>query len=113
MAIYPLHRAFGVQRVFAASYQAVSGTGARAIAELEQQVALPPKCPADRSLSAPDRLQRAAARRFISRKRLHQRRNENAERRPPHHASPGISRLGHLRARSGVSRAFGGGHRGI
>jgi len=38
MAIYPLHRAFGVQRVFAASYQAVSGTGARAIAELEQQV---------------------------------------------------------------------------
>lgn len=38
MAIYPLHRAFGVQRVFAASYQAVSGSGARAIAELEDQV---------------------------------------------------------------------------
>ena len=38
MAIYPLHRAFGVQRVFAASYQAVSGSGARAIAELEEQV---------------------------------------------------------------------------
>ena len=31
MAIYPLHRAFGVRRVFAASYQAVSGSGARAI----------------------------------------------------------------------------------
>ena len=30
MAIYPLHRAFGVRRVFAASYQAVSGSGARA-----------------------------------------------------------------------------------
>ena len=27
MAIYPLHRAFGVRRVFAASYQAVSGSG--------------------------------------------------------------------------------------
>jgi aspartate-semialdehyde dehydrogenase len=38
MAIYPLHRAFGVQRVFAASYQAVSGSGARAIEELRQQV---------------------------------------------------------------------------
>lgn len=38
MAIYPLHRAFGVSRVIAASYQAVSGTGARAIAELKQQV---------------------------------------------------------------------------
>jgi aspartate-semialdehyde dehydrogenase len=38
MAIYPLHRAFGVRRVIAASYQAVSGTGARAIAELKQQV---------------------------------------------------------------------------
>ncbi|PYI76990.1 MAG: aspartate-semialdehyde dehydrogenase [Verrucomicrobia bacterium] len=38
MAIYPLHRVFNVQRVFAASYQAVSGSGARAIAELQQQV---------------------------------------------------------------------------
>ena len=38
MAIYPLHRVFNVQRVFAASYQAVSGSGARAIAELEQQI---------------------------------------------------------------------------
>jgi len=38
MAIYPLHRAFGVRRVFAASYQAVSGSGARAINELKKQV---------------------------------------------------------------------------
>ena len=38
MALYPLHRAFGVRRVFAASYQAVSGSGARAIAELKEQV---------------------------------------------------------------------------
>jgi aspartate-semialdehyde dehydrogenase len=38
MAIYPLHLAFGVGRVFAASYQAVSGTGARAITELKEQV---------------------------------------------------------------------------
>ena len=38
MALYPLHRAFHVRRVFAASYQAVSGSGARAIAELEGQI---------------------------------------------------------------------------
>jgi aspartate-semialdehyde dehydrogenase len=38
MAIYPLHRAFGVRRVVAASYQAVSGSGARAIKELASQV---------------------------------------------------------------------------
>src|SRR5437879_6264374 len=38
MAIYPLHRVFTVRRVFAASYQAVSGSGARAINGLRQQV---------------------------------------------------------------------------
>jgi aspartate-semialdehyde dehydrogenase len=38
MALYPLHRAFGVRRVIAASYQAVSGSGARAIHELRSQV---------------------------------------------------------------------------
>ena len=38
MALYPLHRVFGLRRVFAASYQAVSGSGARAIDELSQQV---------------------------------------------------------------------------
>jgi aspartate-semialdehyde dehydrogenase len=40
MALYPLHRAFRVRRIFAASYQAVSGSGARAIAELKEQIAL-------------------------------------------------------------------------
>ena len=38
MALYPLHQAFGVKRVFASSYQAVSGTGAKAVEELEHQV---------------------------------------------------------------------------
>jgi aspartate-semialdehyde dehydrogenase len=37
MALYPLHRVFGVRRIFAASYQAVSGSGTRAIDELKQQ----------------------------------------------------------------------------
>lgn len=38
MALYPLHAAFQVSRIIAASYQAVSGTGAKAIEELKQQV---------------------------------------------------------------------------
>jgi aspartate-semialdehyde dehydrogenase len=38
MALYPLHRAFGVRRVVASSYQAVSGSGTRAINELRSQV---------------------------------------------------------------------------
>jgi aspartate-semialdehyde dehydrogenase len=37
MALYPLHRAFCVRRVIAASYQAVSGAGAKAIHELSDQ----------------------------------------------------------------------------
>lgn len=39
MALNPLHRAFGVKKVIASSYQAVSGTGAQAIEELRNQVA--------------------------------------------------------------------------
>ncbi|HZO84439.1 MAG TPA: aspartate-semialdehyde dehydrogenase [Verrucomicrobiae bacterium] len=38
MALYPLHQAFYVRRIFASSYQAVSGTGAKAIEELQRQV---------------------------------------------------------------------------
>ncbi|MEM6911747.1 MAG: aspartate-semialdehyde dehydrogenase [Verrucomicrobiota bacterium] len=38
MALAPLHRAFGVKQVIASSYQAVSGSGAKGIAELESQI---------------------------------------------------------------------------
>jgi aspartate-semialdehyde dehydrogenase len=38
MAVYPLHQAFGLKRFIASTYQAVSGTGAAAITELENQV---------------------------------------------------------------------------
>ena len=37
MALYPLHQAFGVKRIFASAI-AVSGTGAKALEELERQV---------------------------------------------------------------------------
>ncbi len=38
MALAPLHRAFGLKFIIAASYQAVSGTGAAAIIELREQM---------------------------------------------------------------------------
>jgi aspartate-semialdehyde dehydrogenase len=38
MAMAPLHRAFGVERAVMSSYQAISGAGAQAMAELEAQV---------------------------------------------------------------------------
>ena len=38
MALWPLHRAFGLKRYFAATYQSVSGTGVDAIDELEAQI---------------------------------------------------------------------------
>jgi aspartate-semialdehyde dehydrogenase len=37
MALYPLHRIFHVRRVFAASYQAVSGSGTQGVEELIRQ----------------------------------------------------------------------------
>lgn len=38
MALYPLHKAFGLKTVIASSYQAVSGSGQQGIVELESQV---------------------------------------------------------------------------
>lgn len=38
VALYPLHKAAGIKRVVVSTYQAVSGTGQKAITELETQV---------------------------------------------------------------------------
>ena len=38
MALWPLHQRFGLKRYFASTYQSVSGTGADAVRELEDQV---------------------------------------------------------------------------
>ena len=38
MALYPLHRVFDVRRVFATSFQAVSGSGARGVEALSRQI---------------------------------------------------------------------------
>jgi len=38
MALFPLHKRFGLKRFFASTYQAVSGAGAEGVLELETQV---------------------------------------------------------------------------
>lgn len=38
MAVYPLHQRFGLKRMFTSTYQAVSGSGVAAMAELETQM---------------------------------------------------------------------------
>ena len=38
MGLFPLHRKFGLKAIIASSYQAVSGSGAQGIIELEEQV---------------------------------------------------------------------------
>ncbi len=38
MALYPLHKLYGLKSIIASSYQAVSGSGAQGIAELQEQI---------------------------------------------------------------------------
>src|ERR1700757_1883440 len=38
MALYPLHKIFRVHRIFAATYQAVSGSGTKGVEELSRQI---------------------------------------------------------------------------
>jgi len=52
MALYPLHNIFRVHRVFAATYQAVSGSGTKGVEELTRQVSAFAKAPADESTQA-------------------------------------------------------------
>ena len=52
MALYPLHKIFRVHRVFAATYQAVSGSGSRGVEELTRQTSAFAKATADTPPSA-------------------------------------------------------------
>ena len=52
MALYPLHKIFRVHRVFAATYQAVSGSGSRGVEELTRQTSAFAKAMADTPRSA-------------------------------------------------------------
>jgi aspartate-semialdehyde dehydrogenase len=52
MALHPLHKIFRVRRIFAATYQAVSGSGSRGVEELTLQTSAFAKATADTSSSA-------------------------------------------------------------
>ena len=38
LALYPLHKAFGLKRVIVSTYQAVSGSGSKAVRQLEEEI---------------------------------------------------------------------------
>ena len=75
-----LRDAVGIDRVIVDTYQSVSGTGGKAVKELEGQIqAYAAGQPMQHSrLPAPDRVQRAAGDRRVPRQRLHQGRVEDA-----------------------------------
>ena len=108
MALYPLHQAFGVTRIFASSYQAVSGTGAKAIEELkrqvEQVVAGQPVTrevyPHQIAFNVLPQVDVFLANGYTK----EEAKMENEGRKIMHH--PGLSRQRHLRARAGLSRPF-------
>jgi aspartate-semialdehyde dehydrogenase len=61
VALYPLHKIFRVHRVFAATYQAVSGSGSRGVEELTRQT----KTWAEENCSRPPSSDAAAVRRRV------------------------------------------------
>ena len=82
VALKPLHDAARIKRIVVSTYQAVSGTGKKAIAELEAQVTAiyGNKEIVAQGLSPSDRLQLPAPHRRLPRERVHEGRDEDGER---------------------------------
>jgi aspartate-semialdehyde dehydrogenase len=115
MALYPLHQAFFVKRIFASSYQAVSGTGAKAIEELKRQVEQVVNGQAVTKEVYPHQIAFNVLPHVDSflpdgyTKEEMKMQNEG----PQDYASPYIPRQHYLRAGAGLSRAFGRNQRRI
>ena len=92
MGLYPLHRAFGLRRYFAATYQSVSGIGRRGGARARRADARvgQGRAAAAQGLSAPDRLQRHPPGRHLRRQRLHRRGDQDGGGEPQ---DPGLPEL--------------------
>ena len=103
----------GLERVIVDTYQAVTGTGGKAIAELEGQVEAHVGRRAARGerLPPPDRVQRAPAGRRLPRQRLHEGGVEGRHREPQDPPPAGPADLVHGGPHPGVRRAFRGGPR--
>ena len=83
VALKPIYDAVGIRRIVVTTFQAVSGTGKKAIEELRAQVLdIMHGREAVRDISASDRLQLLSAYRPFSGKRLQRRRDEDGERDP-------------------------------
>ena len=116
MALAPIHRAVGLERLVVSTYQAVSGTGQKAIEELRAQskaVLAGERDPDAGGLPAPDRLQRAApGRELQGRRRLHHRgaQGDGRDAQDPRLRRGGRD-LRHLRPRAGLHRPLRVGQR--
>ena len=99
-----IHDAAGIERLIVSTYQCVSGTGVKAVEELEAQTrAAARRRAAARAagLSAPDRVQRPRRRRQLRRgRRLHRRGAQDDVRDAQDPRRPGHRHLRHLRARA-------------
>ena len=114
VALKPLHDAAGIERLVISTYQAVSGTGKRAVDELldqshallhERDISAP-------SICAPDRLQRASSRRQLRAWRRPHRRGAQADQRDAQDPRRSIDpHQRDVRARPGRQRALRGGQR--
>ena len=112
VALKPLHDEAGIERLVICTYQAVSGTGKRAVDELldqshallhEREISHP------RVLRPSDRLQRAPPRRLVRRRRGPHRRGAQADQRDAQDPRrSGDPHQRHLRARAGRHRPLRG-----
>src|SRR6201991_2264763 len=102
VALKPIHDAAGIARLNVSTYQSVSGTGVKAVKELEDQTR------AALDLPAPDRVQRARRRRQLRRRRRpHRRRAQDDVRDAQDPRRRGDRDRRHLRARAGPQLALG------
>ena len=108
VALKPIHDVARIKRVVVSTYQAVSGTGKRAIKELEDQVlAIYGNREIDESgLSPSDRVQLPSPHRCLLRERLYQRRNEDGQRNEEDHGGRFDPGHGNHRQGPGFLRPF-------
>ena len=116
VALKPIYDAAGIDRLIVSTYQSVSGTGVKAVRELEEQTRAAlagESLPDAHGLSAPDRVQRAGRRRQLRRgRRPHRRRAQDDVRDaqdPRRRVDPD---RGHVRARARAQLSFGVGEPG-
>ena len=114
VALKPIHDQARITRIVVSTYQAVSGTGQKAVVELQEQVRdlLAGKAAEIKVYPSPDRLQLPATDRCLPGKRLHQGRDEDGERDPQNPGGRFHPGGRHDRPGAGLLRSFRGGPRG-